>query len=83
MTHQEAFQQALVLAITAPTNRQANKAIKLAQGMAAQFELTEGQIILCKFKALVQLGLQDLTEEQANALKYGGILGLTRSQVQA
>jgi len=50
--------------------------------MAAQFGLTEKQIIGCKFKALIQLGLQDLTEEQTNDL-HGKIVELTRSQVQS
>ena len=58
MTHTEAFQQALVLAITAPTTKQANKAIKLAQGMAAQFGLTEAQVEACKTAVLVQLKVQ-------------------------
>lgn len=58
MTHTQAFEQALVLAITAPTNKQANKAIKLAQNMAVQFDLTEAQVEACKAAVLVQLQVQ-------------------------
>ena len=58
MTHTEAFQKALVLAITAPTTRQANKAIKLAQSMAARFGFTEAQVESCKAAVLVQLKVQ-------------------------
>jgi len=50
MTQIEALTQALFLAITAPTDKKANQAIKLANELS--IGLTEYEIELCKENAL-------------------------------
>jgi hypothetical protein len=50
MTQIEALTQALFLAITAPTDKKANQAVKLAEQIAQG--LTKKQVNQCKKKAL-------------------------------
>jgi hypothetical protein len=55
MTHTEMFKEALRLAITAPTDEQTDKAIRLAQDFARQFNLTAAQVEDCQAATLDEL----------------------------
>ena len=57
MTHTEILSAALKLAITAPSTKQADKAIQLAQDFARQFNLSSAQVEACKAAALQELKL--------------------------
>jgi len=57
MTQAQALTQALVLAITAPSDEQANKAISLSMALANQ--LTNEVVEQCKAEALDILGMED------------------------
>ena len=57
MTHTEIFSAALKLAITAPSAKQADKAIHLAQDFARQFNLSSEQVEACKAATLQELKL--------------------------
>ena len=56
MTQAQALTQALVLAITAPSDEQANKAISLSTALANQ--LTNEVVEQCKAEALYMLEAQ-------------------------
>tara|TARA_R110000822_G_scaffold306726_1_gene433183 strand:+ start:1206 stop:1379 length:174 start_codon:yes stop_codon:yes gene_type:complete len=57
MTKIELLTQAMVLAITAPSDKQADQAVSLVENLAAS--LTLGQVEQCKAQALILLGVAE------------------------